>query len=66
MYKWWIKIAIYFISFILSLVGLDAIDFNRFIKKGKIVSSWALYLVLAFALAYLLGEFFINIIYILN
>lgn len=63
MIDFYIKVGIYFISFILSLFGLNAIDFNRFVKQGKITQAQVLYFVLACSLAYLLGSFIMSIMY---
>ena len=63
MLKFYLKVVIYLFSFALSLIGLNAFDFNRLIKKGQVVKAWILYFVVALSLAYLLGSFFISIIY---
>lgn len=63
MYKFYIRVLIYLICFVFSLIGLNAIDFNRFIKKGKVVEAWLLYFIIAFSLAYLFGSFIMSIIY---
>lgn len=66
MYKWWIKIGIYILAFIVSLCGLSALDFNRFLKKNKPFQGQLLFYLISFAMAYLIGQFFINIVWILN
>lgn len=66
MYKFYLKVMIYLICFIFVLFGMSSIDFNRFIKKGKIAQGWILYFALAFALAYLTGSFLMGIIYYFN
>lgn len=63
MYKFYIRVAVYLICFVFSLFGLNAIDFNRYIKKGKVVEAWLLYFIIAFCLAYLFGQFIMSIIY---
>lgn len=63
MYKFYIRVAVYLICFVFSLLGLNALDFNRFIKKGKVVEAWLLYFIIAFSLAYLFGSFIMSIIY---
>lgn len=66
MNKFYIKVAIYFLGFVLSLIGLDAIDFNRFIKKGKVAKAQLLYFILACVLGYLFGQFFMSVVYYFN
>ena len=66
MFKFYLRIFIYLFCFILTLIGLSAFDYNRFIKNNKIVSAWILYFILAFSLAYLFGSFLISLIFFLN
>ena len=66
MFKFYIRTFIYLFCFILTLIGLSAFDYNRFIKSNKIVKAWILYFILAFSLAYLFGSFLISVIYYLN
>ena len=63
MYKFYLRVAVYLFCFFLTLIGLRAFDFNRFIKKGYVVSAWILYFIVAFSLAYLFGSFLMSIIY---
>lgn len=63
MYKFYIRVVVYLICFVFTLIGLKAIDFNRYIKKGKVVEAWLLYFIIAFSLAYLFGSFIMSIIY---
>lgn len=66
MLKFYLKIAVYILSFGFVLYGLSALDFNRFIKKGSVRSGQVLYFMIAFALAYLVASFLMNIIYYFN
>lgn len=63
MLKFYLKVIVYLFSFVLTLIGLNAFDFNRFIKKGQIVKAWILYFIIAMSLAYLFGSFLMAIIY---
>lgn len=63
MTKFYIKVAIYFVCFLICLFALNAIDFNRFVKKGKIAQAQTLYVILAMVLGYLLANFFMAVIY---
>lgn len=63
MYKFYLRVFMYLFCFFVSLIGLNAIDFNRYIKKGHVISAWILYFVLAFSLAYLSGSFLMAITY---
>lgn len=65
MLRFWLKVLVYFVSFLFSLFGLSALDFNRFLKKNKPAQGQILYLLISFALAYLVGSFIINLIYYL-
>ncbi len=63
MLKFYLRTFIYLFCFVLTLVGLSAFDYNRFIKSNRVVSSWILYFIVAFSLAFLFGSFLISVIY---
>ena len=63
MLKFYLRTFIYLFCFVLTLVGLSAFDYNRFIKSNRVVSSWVLYFIVAFSLAFLFGSFLISVIY---
>jgi len=63
MINFWLKIAVYFVCFLFSLFGLSALDFNRFLKQGKLAQGQTLYIILAMCLAYILGNFLMAITY---
>lgn len=57
------KLIIYLICFVISLFGLSAFDFNRFLKPNKVKEAIVLYYIIAFVLTYILGQFIISIMY---
>ena len=63
MFEFYIRVAVFFFSFLLSLYGLNALDFNRFIRQGKVMQEQVLYFILAASLSYLLGSFLMSMIY---
>lgn len=66
MTKFYIRVCIYIFAFVICLFCLNGLDFNRFIKKGKIAQGQVLYIVIAMIMAYLLGNFFMAVIYYFN
>ena len=66
MYRFYLRVLIYIICFIMVLFGMSSFDYNRFIKQGKVSQGWILYFAVAFALAYLVGSFLMSIIYYFN
>jgi uncharacterized integral membrane protein (TIGR02327 family) len=52
-----VEIALSLVVFALSLWALDALDFNKLLKKNKIIQAQTLYLFLAMALAGLVVQF---------
>ena len=64
MIDFYIRVFIYFVCFVLSLFALNALDFNRFLKQGKVIQGQLLYFILACSLAYLMGSLMTSIIYI--
>lgn len=63
MLDFYLRVLIYLLCFMLSLYGLSALDFNRFLKQGKVLPAQVLYAVIACSLAYLMGSFLMAIIY---
>ena len=57
------RVAVYLLSFVLSLYGLSALDFPRFLKKNKVSEGQVLYFLVAMALAFLVGSLLLNVIY---
>ena len=55
-------VIVYFIFFALSLYALSAIDFARFMKRGKVKEIQILYILLSLALGFLAGSFLIGIL----
>lgn len=66
MKDFYIRVIIYFVCFGISLFGLSALDFSKFIKKNKVTETWVLYFVVGACMAYLLGQFLMAIIYRFN
>ena len=66
MLRFWLRVLVYFVSFIASMYGLSALDFNRLLKKNKPAAGQILYILIGFAMAYLIGNFIISLIYYLN
>ena len=63
MFEFYIRVAVFFFSFLLSLYGLNALAFNLFISQGKVMQGQVLYFILAASLSYLLGSFLMSMIY---
>ena len=51
------KIYIYVITVLLSTYTLSGINFEKFIKKNKVIEARILVLILSFALSYLVTNF---------
>lgn len=56
-----VETALSLIVFALSLWALDALDFNKLLKKNKVVQAQTLYLFLAMALAGLVVSFLLGL-----
>lgn len=52
-----VRIAVYLASFALCMYALSALDFNRFLKKGKIIEAQFLMILLAMGLGALVAQF---------
>ncbi|MBQ6492471.1 MAG: DUF1146 domain-containing protein [Erysipelotrichaceae bacterium] len=63
MFEFYLRVFVYFFCFLIVLFGMNALDFNRFLRQGKVMQAQVLYFVIACALAYLTGSFFMSVIY---
>lgn len=66
MLNFYLKVLIYMVMFAVSLYGLSAFDFNRFLKRNSGANGAILYILIALIMGFLLGEFIINITYFFN
>lgn len=57
------ELFVYFVSFAVCLYALHGVDFEKFMKKNQTMKIQTLYLIMAAALAYLLGQFLLSIMY---
>ncbi len=55
-----LRTILYFIAFPITVYALDAFDFNRFLKQGKVMQARILYLLLCFGISYLAVNFFMD------
>lgn len=55
-----VNIIIYIISVLLAMYGLQAFDFERFLRKGRIGQFYVIYIVASVALGYLFAQFILN------
>lgn len=55
-----VNILIYIISVLLAMYGLQAFDFERFLRKGRIGQFYVIYIVASVALRYLFAQFILN------
>ncbi len=61
MIYYYIRIVIYFISFMLSLYALGSIQFEKFTNVRKPAQVQLLILLLAIGLAYVVSKFFLGL-----
>lgn len=53
---------IYIISFTLAMFALQSVNYEKFIKKGRVIEAQLLYILIAMALGYLIAQFIQGII----
>ncbi|NLC96018.1 MAG: DUF1146 domain-containing protein [Erysipelotrichaceae bacterium] len=62
----YMKVLIQIICFIGAFYSLQAFNFEKSIKQGKVFQSQLLYIMLSSGLAYLVSQFIISMIYQLS
>lgn len=58
-----IRTILYFFLVPLTLYALTSLDFNRFLKQGKVIEARLLYLLLCLGISYLAVNFFMDFFY---
>lgn len=56
-----VSITIRIVCFVISFWALDALDFQRFLKKGRVAKAQVLYWILAAGLSWMLAEFILGL-----
>lgn len=57
----YIRLALYFVNFAISMYGLSAINFNKFVYPSKTMQAQVLLMLSAMALSYLATQFLLSI-----
>lgn len=63
MNHFWLETTLSVVCFCVCFYALDALDFERFLKKGHSVQAQFLYWILAIGLAWMLKSFIIGMCY---
>ncbi|MEG0163713.1 DUF1146 family protein [Anaerorhabdus sp.] len=58
-----IRLFVYLGCFVLSMYGLSSVNYEKFIRSGKVKQAQVLYLLVAMGIAKLAAEFLMNIAY---
>ena len=65
-YLFYIKVLIQVVCFIGAFYSLQAYEFEKNLKQGRVFQAQLLYLMISCSLAYLTSQFIITMIYQLN
>ena len=60
MIYYFIKVFIYILSICISMYALNCINFEKYLKKGKVTEFHVLYIILSLILGYLLASFILD------
>ncbi|MEG0564388.1 DUF1146 domain-containing protein [Anaerorhabdus sp.] len=58
-----IRITVYLVCFAATMYGLSSINYEKFLKGGKVTQAQVLYLLVALAIAKLAGDFLLSLAY---
>ena len=61
-----IKLIIYMVCFGISMYGLGALNYEKFLRSGKTMQAQVLFIIIAMSIAWLMSQFLINITYFLQ
>ena len=62
--KFIIKAIVYGLTFVASFYAINSINFEKLLKKNSVKQAQLLYMLLAMALAYLVGSFILSFVYL--
>lgn len=65
-YIFYVKVAIRIVCFIAAFYCLQALEFEKLIKQGRVFQAQLLYIMFSCSLGYLTSEFIISMIFQLN
>lgn len=65
-YLFYIKVIIQLLCFCLAFYSLDALNFEKFLRSGRVFKAQLLYFLIACSIAYLSSQFIISMILKLN
>lgn len=57
------RILLHMFTFFLAMGGLSSVDFNRFLKKNKVMEAQILYISLAMVMAYAMAQFLLALLW---
>lgn len=60
MIYYFIKVCVYILSICFAMYGLNCINFENYIKKGKVKEFHVLYIILSVILGYLFASFILD------
>lgn len=61
--RFWLETTLSVVCFAVCFYALDALDFERFLKKGHSAQAQFLYWILAISLAWMVKSFMISLLY---
>ncbi len=59
--KYLVRFAVYMCSFIVAMIGMNSLNYEKFIRKNRVWQAQLLFFLIAISLAYLVGNFFLEI-----
>lgn len=58
-----IRAGIYLLAFVVTWYAMDAVDYEKILKKGHVAQAQVLYFLIVMALSYLAGSFILAFLY---
>ncbi|MEG0165603.1 DUF1146 domain-containing protein [Anaerorhabdus sp.] len=56
-----VRTTIYLVCFAATMYGLSSVNYEKFLKKGRVIPAQVLYLLVALAIAKLAGDFLLSL-----
>ena len=58
-----VRVVVHLVCFVLAMIALQALNYEKLLRRGKVVQAQVLYVLCAMALGLLAAQFLLNLAY---
>ena len=61
--EFWVRVSVHLVCFGLALYAMQALNYEKLLRKGHVMQAQVLYILCAMALALLAAQFLMNLVF---